>query len=70
MSMQNEIISDILKKECEIANQKKSIKDLQQQIKVLRIDLKNMQDELSNLIEEAKMNGVVNVNGELLSNEQ
>lgn len=67
MSLKTEIISDILKKQCEIANQGKSIRSLQEQIKLMRIDLKQMNKELSDLVEEAKMNGVINENGEIIN---
>lgn len=67
MSLKTEIISDILKKQCEIANQGKSIRLLQEQIKLLKLDLKKMNKELSDLVEEAKMNGIINENGEIIN---
>lgn len=67
MTLKTEIISDILKKQCEIANQGKSIRLLQEQIKLLRLDLKKMNKELSDLVEEAKMNGIINENGEIIN---
>lgn len=67
MTLKTEIISDILKKQCEIANQGKTIRLLQEQIKLLRLDLKKMNKELSDLVEEAKMNGIINENGEIIN---
>lgn len=67
MSLKTEIINDILKKQCEIANQEKAIASLRGQIKLLRLDLKTMNKELSDLVEEAKMNGVINENGEIIN---
>lgn len=67
MTLKTEIISDILKKQCEIKNQEKSITLLREQIKLLRIDLKQMNKELSDLVEEAKMNGIINENGEIIN---
>lgn len=67
MTLKTEIISDILKKQCEISNQEKSIRSLREQIKLLRIDLKQMNKELSDLVEEAKMNGIINENGEIIN---
>lgn len=67
MTLKTEIISDILKKQCEIKNQEKSITLLREQIKLLRLDLKTMNKELSDLVEEAKMNGIINENGEIIN---
>lgn len=67
--MANEIINDIMKKEIEIDTQKKAIKSAQDQIKMLRNELKRMNEELTELVDEAKMNGVVNNYGEILKND-
>ena len=67
MTLKTEIINDILKKQCEISNQEKSIRSLREQIKLMRIDLKQMNKELVDLVEEAKMNGVINDNGEIIN---
>lgn len=67
MTLKTEIISDILKKQCEIKKQEQSIVSLREQIKLMRIDLKQMNKELSDLVEEAKMNGVINENGEIIN---
>lgn len=67
MSLKTEIINDILKKQCEISNQEKSIRSLREQIKLLRNDLKQMNKELVDLVEEAKMNGVINESGEIIN---